>query len=162
MCLKHTEMSWNRLFQYFSIQTCTEKAYFTRFQYVSGKCTFPDEGSSARQSRGRTPDVDMDKGNQDLSPELKRKVRFWEHGGDECTYHSVKALCYTILLRFVAHSASEKLQCVWNILKPAKIGFFSAYLNTEILKKSVSGHFSAFQTHCNFSDMCLLTIPWSA
>ena len=42
MCLKHTEMSWIRLFQCFSIQTCTEKAYFTRFQYVSEKCTFPD------------------------------------------------------------------------------------------------------------------------
>ena len=38
---------------------------------------FPDlEGSSTRQSRGGTPVVDMDKGSQGLSPELKRKVRF--------------------------------------------------------------------------------------
>ena len=43
MCLKHTGMSWNRLFQCFSIQTCTEKAYFSRFQYVSALCTFPDD-----------------------------------------------------------------------------------------------------------------------
>ena len=34
------------------------------------------EGSGARQSRGRIPVVDMDKGSQGLSPELKRKMRF--------------------------------------------------------------------------------------
>ena len=42
MCLKYTEISWNRLFQCFSIQTCTEKAYFSRFQYILALCTFSD------------------------------------------------------------------------------------------------------------------------
>ena len=38
---------------------------------------FPDlEGGGARQSRGRTPVVNMHKDSQGLSPELKRKVRF--------------------------------------------------------------------------------------
>ena len=38
---------------------------------------FPDlEESSARQSRGGIPVVNMDKGSQGLSPELKWKVRF--------------------------------------------------------------------------------------
>ena len=31
--------------------------------------------------------------------------------------------------------------------------FFSAHLNTEILKKSVSEHFSIFQTPCTFPDI---------
>ena len=51
MCLKHTEMSRNRLFQCFSIQTCTEKAYFIRFQYVLGKCTFSNEEMQAEERR---------------------------------------------------------------------------------------------------------------
>ena len=42
MCLKCTKMSWNRLFQYISIQKCTKKTYFSRFQYVSALCTFSD------------------------------------------------------------------------------------------------------------------------
>ena len=34
-----------------------------------------------------------------------------------------------------------------------KIGFFSAFLNTDILEKSVSGYFSVFQTQYNFPDV---------
>ena len=40
----------------------------------------------------------------------------------------------------------------WNILKSAKIWFFSIHLNTKILEKSVSGHFNIFQTCCTFTD----------
>ena len=47
---------------------------------------FPDfERSGIRQSRGRTPLVNMDKGSQGLFPELKRKVRFSEHSSDRFT-----------------------------------------------------------------------------
>ena len=42
MYLKYTEMFWNRLFQCFSIQKYTKKAYFSRFQYVLALCTFSD------------------------------------------------------------------------------------------------------------------------
>ena len=59
ICLKHTEMSWNRLFQCFSIQTCTKKAYFTRFQYVSEKCTFSDEGCGDDGVKGLPPSTDF-------------------------------------------------------------------------------------------------------
>ena len=47
MYLKYTEIFWNRLFQCFSIQTCTEKTYFSRFQYVLALCTFSDVSQSS-------------------------------------------------------------------------------------------------------------------
>ena len=56
------------------------------------------------------------------------------------------------IMKRIATAIIRKSAFFWNILKPGKIGFFSACLNTETLKKSVSGHFSIFQTHCNFPD----------
>ena len=43
-----------------------------------------------------------------------------------------------------------------------KIGFFSAFLNTNILEKSVSEYFSVFQTQYNFPDVLKDADPLSS
>ena len=72
----------------------------------------------------------------------------------------------------ISTSFIRKSAFFWNILKSGKIGFFSTCLNTETLKKSVSGHFSVFQTYCNFPDvfclflfsilLCIFSLPRSS
>ena len=110
MYLKHTEIFWNRLFQCFSIHTYIEKAYFSRFQYVSAQSTF-----SNASFRVALNSKEISKVEASEQPRIQRPQAVFSSSDAAMIEKEMSQRSCILLLSFNAVSLSDKGSREWRL-----------------------------------------------